>query len=103
MVVKSPAFQKDRNSCVHVKYIMKFWTNLCVTLQNKYFKKLKDGEDGEPEKKSCPEGNQPKDNETEKTEGIQCKKSQRLKEKEENWENNNKFMILKKRNWTEMG
>ena len=58
---------------------------------------MKDGEqDGETEKKSTPEGNKPKDNETEKTEGIQHKKSQRLKEKEENQENNNKFMILKK-------
>ena len=34
-----PSLQKDRNSCVHVTYIIKFWMNLCVKLQNKYFKK----------------------------------------------------------------
>ena len=56
---------------------------------------LQEIKDGGPEKKSTPEGNQPKHNETEKIEGIQCKKSQRLKEKEENQENNNKFRILK--------
>ena len=73
--------------------------SVCDTTKQ-ILQEIKDGEDGEPdgepEKKSCPEGNQPNNNETEKTEGIQCKKSQRLKEKEENWENNNKFMILKK-------
>ena len=86
MVVKSPA-QKFLCTCDIYHQVLD--ESVCDATKQV----LQEMKDGEPEKKSTPEGNKPKDNETE---GIQHKKSERLKEKEENWENNNKFMILKK-------
>ena len=51
-MVKAPAFQKVRNSCVHVIYHQVLDESVCDATKE-ILEKIKDGE---PEKKSCPEG-----------------------------------------------